>query len=179
MLPGWGIYKFMNRKFHFRIALAVYEILSYVDPKSASLQLCHITASQILEDSGHSTCKSVHCASATLCWLSTPQPLPTSHAPRAAVPLKRALNHIVHCTCVLTSTWRWPGDYLLNSGHCTFINMLQHPRHTVVGSYWTRSQRKHPDLFHTYATGVFHSVSHSTNTAFKKIISTPKADRFP
>lgn len=110
---------------------------------------------------------------------------PLSHSPShklqwAVVTLKRALNHTVHSAYTLTSTWHWPDDYLLNSGHWTFLNVLQHRRHTVVGSYWTRSQLKHPDLFHTYAIRVFfHSASHSTNIAFKKIISTPKADNFP
>ena len=51
----------------------------------------------------------------------------------------------------------WPDDYLLNSGHCTFINELGHPCDAAVGSYWTCSQLKHPSLFHTYAIGAFSS----------------------
>lgn len=36
-----------------------------------------------------------------------------------------------------------------------------------------------PGSFHTYVIGVFHSTSHSTNIASKKIISTLKSDKFP
>lgn len=36
-----------------------------------------------------------------------------------------------------------------------------------------------PGYFHTYVIGVFHSTSHSTNVASKKIISTLKSDKVP
>lgn len=123
----------MNRKFHFRIALAVYEILSYVDPTSHHLSQCctpgpgerayfsrHITASQIL---GDSWC-SVHCAERPLATLTPclPQPLPASQAPGHHSPLKRALGHTGHPMRVLTSARPWPDGHLLNLGHCTFIN---------------------------------------------------------
>lgn len=185
--------------------LAVYEILSYVDPKAVSFQLhtvClssplwsqedkppQLAASRHLQYMGNScpsTQKSVYHAENhsafchSLHGLSLPrQPLPTSQAPAGGSPFKTCPESQGRCTRVLPSTWHWPDDRLLNSGHCALINVLQPPRHAVVGSHGTRSQLKHPDLSHTYAIGVFHSVSHSTNIAFKKIISTPKADTFP
>lgn len=187
--------------------LTVYEILSHVDPKAVSpsnftplVSVLHSGARRIsLLDSpppgisstwgtavpaprSLSTMQRIALPSATLCTDSLyppPQPLAPSQAPAGGSPFKTCPESQGRCTRVVPSTRHWPDDRLPNSGHCALINVLQPPCHAVVGSHGPRSQLKHPDLSHTYAIGVFHSVSHSTNTAFKKIISTPKADTFP